>query len=370
MIYKHLMLLLGAGATFLSGCSPADNAQPATAAAAQSVSVMSVRYDDAFSQTQTLTGQVEANRHSDVGFELSGLVATVFADEGDSVDQGQALATLASERLLARRAETDAQLQQTITAASLADATFARIEEALSFDGVSRQEFDEARNTRDNARAAVLAARARLQSIDVDIAKSTLLAPFDAVITARHADEGQVLAPGQRVLSLQERGRLSVRVGVAGSALDSLVPDSAHTLRINDKWVEANVRQRLPQRDRVSRTVDVLFDLPPDDSIRAGDLARLEVTQNRAQAGVWLPLDALAEGSRGLWTVYVAIEETQRDLGATHKVQQRPVNVVYQDGNRAYVDGALTDGDAVVVSGLQRIVPGQAVRLIDQAPQT
>ena len=85
-----------------------------------------------------------------------------------------------------------------------------------------------------------------------------------------------------------------------------------------------------------------------------------------AEPGVWLPLTALAEGERGLWSVYVT--EPVRDieaapgLTATHRVARRTVDLIHQEADRVYVRGAITRQDRIVVTGLHRIVPGQSVR--------
>jgi len=50
-------------------------------------------------------------------------------------------------------------------------------------------------------------------------------------------------------------------------------------------------------------------------------------------------------------------------VGATHKVEPRPVEIIYQGTDQAFVRGTLADGDAVIRAGLQRVVPGQFVRL-------
>lgn len=357
-------LAVTAIAALVTACGDGSTATDGpTAPAALSVMTQAVRYTDQLVRRETLTGRVEANRSSDVGFELPGELVDVVVDEGDRLARGAVLARLSTARLDARRNEIDAALQQATAQAALARSTLDRVREALTFQGVSQQEVDEAQNALATANASVAASRSRLASVDVDLQKSILRAPYDAVITARHADEGQVMRAGQPVLSLQEADSLLVRVGVAGEALSSLIPGIVQTVSINGQDIEANVRQVLPQRDRVARTVDVLLELPPGVDARAGDLARIDVREQRDTRGVWLPIEALAEGRRGLWTVYVAAPETNSSLGATHQVTPRPVDIIHQDGDRALVRGPLEDGEQVIVSGLQRIVPGQFVRI-------
>ena len=84
-------------------------------------------------------------------------------------------------------------------------------------------------------------------------------------------------------------------------------------------------------------------------------------------SGTWLPLSALTESSRGSWAAYVAVESRVREEadGASHRLTRRDVEIVHAESERVFVRGTLAAGDTVVVEGLQRLVPGQRVRLAD-----
>jgi hypothetical protein len=64
-------------------------------------------------------------------------------------------------------------------------------------------------------------------------------------------------------------------------------------------------------------------------------------------------MTSLSESERGLWSVYV--------LGVDDIVERRLVEVLHTEAKRVYVRGTLRDGDLVVSTGVQRIVPGQSV---------
>ena len=312
-------------------------------------------------------GRVEATRQSQVGFELAGEVLEVMVDEGEPVTAGARLAQLDTTRLEARLAEARASLDQAMSAQQLAQRSFARNQEAAEFDGISAQELDLARDAANAARAGVAAAEARVNSVLVDIAKSRITAPYDAVVVARRVDEGEIVAAGQPVLLLQELAAPEVRVGVSGDLTDALEPGQIKHVTIANRAVDAAVRSVLPVRDPSTRTVDVILQLTDSAAAVPGDLARLEVEQTILEDGYWLPTDALAEGSRGLWITYVAMPLDSGSIsstGATHFLQPRSLELLYEEGERVLVRGALSPGDAYVTSGLQRIVPQQEVRVL------
>jgi len=329
------------------------------------VPVARVAPADGYVVRREFAGRVEAARNSAVGFEIGGMLAAVLVAEGDSVAAGEPLARLDTQRLAAREAEAEAALAQAEATLSLAQTTLARTGEALEFRGVSRQEYDEAVRAERAARSARQAARARVDSVRVDLDKSVLRAPFEATVTRRSADEGEVLAAGQVLLELQERTAPRVRIGVAGDMLDAIRARDERVLQVDGREMPARLRAVLPLRDAATRTVDAIFELEGEHRVLPGDLARLALELPVETPGFWVPLGSLAEGDRGVWTNYVAVPlSADQSAGeATHVIEARPVEVLHEQADRVYVRGAIEGGERVVVEGLHRIVPGQTVRV-------
>ena len=362
---KNLLFLtsIAAGVIALAGCESssgagADGAEAATLL----VDVAAVESSQGYELTRQFAGRVEARRASDVGFDLAGELVEVAVDEGAAVDEGDVLAVLDKARLRAQRAEADAALEQARSAALLAEKTLGRSREAASYEGISEQELDLAEDAATAAAAAVKAAEARLRSVDVELGKATLRAPFDAIVVARFADEGRIVAPGQAILGLQERAASEVRIGVAGNLASELASGDVQQLIVEGRQVAATVKAVLPLRDPTTRTVDVLLTVE-DEHVLPGDIARLDVMSQIDEPGFWLPVDALAEGSRGLWTAYIAVPADDPASSATHLLEARPVELLYEATDRVYVRGVLEEGELYVADGLTRVVPNQLVRL-------
>lgn len=365
---RTLPRFISAAACLLTACGPGFAADLAP----MSVRVEIAQRDTGYRVDREFVGQVEAARRSQVGFELSGRLAEVRVQEGDAVTAGSVIARLDVDRLEARRAELRAALAQTRADLALAAATRQRVEEAIDFNGVSLQEVDEARERERALAATVRLAEARVATIDVDIGKSSIRAPYDAVVARRLADEGQVLSAGQPVLELLEDAPPEARIGVAGDAAGAVQTGQDVDVLSNGKRLSGRVRAVLPLRDATARTRDVILELPPDAGLVPGDLIRMRLGRQRSTAGFWVPMGALTEASRGLWSLYVAEPLEAAQGPATHALARRIVQVIHTDDDRAYVSGTLSDGDAVVTDGLQRVVPGQQVTiqaLPDQASQ-
>jgi RND family efflux transporter MFP subunit len=339
---------------------------PGIAPHALPVATAAIELQDSFIMQRSFSGHVQARRESELGFDSAGRLARVLVEEGVEVEQDELIAKLDTERLQAKRAELQAARAEAEAKLALANATLKRMRGVVEQGGVSRQGLDEAREGQRSAAAAVRLAEHRIISLDIEIEKTELRAPFAGTVIARLADEGRVLEAGQPVVKLQELAMPEIRVGIAGAALDALEPGKTYPIEWGEQTIPARLRTLLPRRARTTRTIDALFDpLAETAGLLPGDLVTLRLSRRIDQAGAWLPITALTEGERGLWSVLItkALPKTGGELSATHQIQRRTVDVIHQTTDRVYVRGALSPRDHIVLTGLQRIVPGQDVRI-------
>ncbi len=383
-----------------------------------SVSTTTVQLASGYQLSREFVGRVEARRQSRLSLELGGLLTSVRFDEGDTVQRGDVVATLDTQILQSRRAAIASQLdgarallaemvagprQEVIDAARaelqrweaqrrLAEVTKIRQEQLLSKNAGSKQDRDDAsfgqqvvdaqwtaakarlmeleNGTRQEQIAAQTAAvgqlQAELETIEINLRKSSLLAPFDGMVSERFIDEGTVIAAGTPVVELLESGQLDVRVGVSEYVLAQLGRGTAQQVIIKGNTYSALIRSVRPDRDQATRTVSVLMTLDAGtDLVRVGDLATVRIDARIDEPGFWLPISALTESYRGLWGCYVVvpIQQFTENSAATHALQLRELEVVHQTSAAAFVRGSLKDSERIVSDGIQRLVPNQQVRL-------
>lgn len=346
-------------AAALAGAASAE-AQTAPPVAAQRVQVVeTARISEAY------PGVVAAARRAQLGFETGGRLAEVTVDVGDRVEEGAALAALDLRTLDAQITAAEASVAEADAAADLARATAAR-EAALLADGhVSQQRVDEADANTEVAEARVSAAAAQLDQLRVRRTLAVLEAPFSGVITSRHMDEGTIASPGAPVLSLVEADRLEVQAGLPAAQARTLEPGASYDVALARGTVRARVRAVTNVVDPATRTVAAVFDLHPDADATAGEVARVMLNGRVSGPGAWVPLAALSEGRKGLWTVY-ALAPLEGEAG--YRVERRVADVLHTEAEVAFVRGSLQDGELIVAAGVDRIVPDQIVRSVETAP--
>ncbi|MEM6279988.1 MAG: efflux RND transporter periplasmic adaptor subunit [Verrucomicrobiota bacterium] len=364
---KSILWSLGLSATafVLAGCGSAENTVTEQVRLA-GVEVLELERSEGYPIQERFVGMVEARRHSEMAFELSGTIEKIHVEEGESVPEGTILASIDTSRLEARRDELEAALKQATATRDLAGKVLARFENLVERGGVSVQELDEAVERVAAATAGVNQIEAQLRSVEVDLEKSVLKAPYDGSVSRRHVDEGSVVSPNELVLEWLESGELEIRVGMASEAVAQLEPGEAiRVLSKAGEKIDLEVLRILPQRDRTTRTIDVILAVPDRASnLRDGDLVsalRSEVVESE---GFFLPRGALTESVRGLWACYVAIPEPEVSAEA-YRLDRRDLEVLHEYSDRVFVRGAISEGDWVLSSGLQKVAPGQRVKILE-----
>lgn len=341
------------------------------------VNSLTVQVLDRYEVVERYAGRVVSRRSSSLGFERSGRLESVQVDEGDRVEKGDVLAQLDTSRLEAKIGELKAELersqaqrQETQVRYELAQTTADRNRKLLASKQVSKQAFDESvfeakafSAKLAGANAQVKYVEATIKVVEVDLDRSALKAPFTGSIVSRWADEGTTVGVGERVLRLIENQKLEVHVGIPSHATAGLELGQNYEIEIGGEIHDAKLRSLLSEIDSSTRTVTAILELGSvPRTPRVGQLARLKMVWQTEARGFWLPMTALAEGRRGLWSAY-ALEPDGPDR-TLRKVSLRELQLLHSEEDRAFVRGTLRDGEVVVASGLHRLVPGQWVRIV------
>ena len=412
------VLVVGISLVAIAGCSNSESSAPPPEARRLPVEVLTAKAMDSYAETRSYSGTVEARQTSDLAFQRVGKLIEIAVDEGDMVKEGQLLARLdirelnqQKNQLSASRAAAQARLdelkagprKETIAAtkSSLADldsqvtlatATYRRIASLRKRGASTQQQVDDARSALDSVKArrnttakqleeletgtrveqlaaqaaAVSQIDAQLEALVVRTEDSHIKAPFSGTIARRYSDTGSTVATGQRILTIMEATRLEARVGLPTDVARSLDTTEAYSFLWRNNSVSGRVKAVMPQVDPTTRNQIVVFEIEPtgDAMPVPGDIIRLELSRVIESRGSWLPLTSLTKGTRGLWSAFVV---SSSDATSPDTIRTVALEVIYTDGDRAFVRGTLNDGDRVVASGSHRVVPGQQVGPVAEA---
>lgn len=360
MASRHPILRLlppAATALLLAGCLARSEPPPAPEYH-HLVESLTLDASDGYRVWRAFSGVVGARQSADLGFELAGTLTRVAVEEGDRVRQGQALASLDTALLESQRDELQAQVREAEAQLQLVRQNLRRIRDLNRKGYASAQQQDELETQRAALQATLARLAAALQANATRLGKARLTAPFDGTVSRRYLDTGAVAAAGAPVLRVLQSGPLEARIGVPPRLLADLSPGATVTLKAAGRDLEGRVLAVNPDLDPATRTVPVRVALGAGQLVD-GDLVELYLPESVAQAGFWVPLDAVTAGPRGLWRVYVLDPAPRPDR---FRLEPRDVRIEHTDGRRAFVAGALADGEAIAATGLHRLAPGQLVR--------
>jgi len=344
-------------AALLSGCQekPKQAAQPDRPVLVQHVILEPLRRDRTF--VATIRPRVE----SDLGFRVSGKVARRLVNVGDAVQAGQALAALDPGDLGLQVEQ--AQAESTASAAALvqAQAELGRLSSLRSQGWSTAAAFDRQTAAVEEARGRAARAERALSLARNALSYATLKADVAGVVTAVLVESGQVVSAGQAVLRVAHAGEKEAVVAVPEAQLGGLGEASASlTLWSSpDRRYDAHMRELSASADPATRTYLARFSLPEaDEQVRLGMSATITL-QAKAEAPVArLPLSALYNQGAGpaVWVV-----------AADGRPVLRPIEVEGYGAREVLVRSGLAPGERVVTLGVQKLDPGQLVRVVQAA---
>jgi RND family efflux transporter MFP subunit len=303
-------------------------------------------------------GLIQARRKTKVGFEMPGLLRELKVREGSRVETGDILAELDDAKLLAQRKAVVAELQQVGAELELARIKESRQQDLRTTGAVSREAHDETRLRAQALLARSKVVQAKLDSIDIELHKSVIRAPYSGVISERYIDIGTVVSAGTPILRLVEAASREAHIGVAVAQAEKLVRGQNYPLTLRGKTIDASLLSVKPDVNPATRAVTAIFLLPAAVDGLDGEPVSLVLSTPVHMRGGWLPISALLEGERGVWTVLKIIPKGEEQLAVREVVE-----VLEIQGDRVFVRGTIGQGDSLVADGVHRVTPGTAVTL-------
>lgn len=321
------------------------------------VSVAQIVASEGYSVERRFSGQIEAPQSADVSFEQGGTLDAVLVDEGDSVSEGDVLARLDDRLLRADLDRLNASKNALEAQIELAILTNER-QVALKKKGFATGQIA------DQSRLSLAELKAKLAELDASILaaiirleKTEIKAPFDGVVNTRSLDPGSIVGATQAVLTLVNDGQPVFRVGVAPGLVSQLDIGNIIDVTLEGEKHAAELIAILPQIDPVTRTRTVRAQLVAGVDFAFGITGEAVLKERVVTDGAWIPLTAIEDGVRGLWTLKT-IKEGDPDI-----VSIEAIEILHADSQRAYVRGTFSSDAQYIDTGVHRVVGGQAVRV-------
>jgi RND family efflux transporter MFP subunit len=323
--------------------------------------VLSTILQPAVSGSTVAVGTVQPRYETNLGFRVLGRLIARPVYVGDLVTKGQTIAAIDATalELALQSAKADLSKAQAVLENAVGMEERKRI--LIKTDATTNQSLDNAEQTRAGAQASTARARANLAKAIEQLGYTQLKAEFDGVVTAVSAEVGQVVQPGQGVVTV---ARPDVREAVVDIGPDFPLPLTVglpFTVSLQllpDVQVKGQIREIAPQADQATRMrrVRIALNHPPE-SFRLGSTITASPS-NAVSAALRVPASAVLKqgGETFVWLV-----DEPASTASLHKID------VSEDETGFRVSGGLAAGARIVTAGIHSLKPGQQVRIEQDA---
>src|SRR5438270_5637079 len=305
-------------------------------------------------------GSVSAAQGAVVSTELGGVVTEIAFENGGEAKKGDLLMKLdaSQEEALLRSAEAEAHLART---------DLERARDLAMKKVVSGAELDSAQSKFTRLNAVVDQMRS-------NIAKKTIVAPFDGQLGIRQVNVGQMINAGQQVVALTALDPVYVDFALPEQYLSKLAKDLEVIVRADafpDRQFKGKLTAINSMVDPVTRNVSLQATLEnPDHALHPGNFAKVEVALPETKKTIVIPGSAVSYAPYGDSVFLIEKQKDPKTGKESQVLRQQFVRIGDARGDFVAVTQGLKAGQTVVSTGVFKLRNGMAVAVNnDLAPK-
>jgi multidrug efflux system membrane fusion protein len=352
--------LLLAGAAHVAACSPAHSQNAAAAAPPAAVEVTPVVFKPLRQWTE-FTGRLEAVDSVDIHPRVSGFIDNIRFVQGARVRKGEVLFQIDPRPYQAEVDRLSAELERARAKAVLAQADADRGQRLMDQNAVAQSELERLQSEHKSALADVSAAQAALRTAQLNLSFTRVVSPIDGRVSRAEITKGNLVSTTDRLTTVVSDGPIyasfdtdeqtylkyaSAERGKAAPVYLGLLDETGFPHKGTLTFIDNVVSEK-------SGTINGrgLFD-NADGRFTPGMFARIKLVSTQVETVALAPERSLGTD---LGKRFVLV------LTPNNHVEYRPVTLGQAVGELRIIREGLKPGDKVVVSGLQKVKPGDPV---------
>ncbi|MDX1502087.1 MAG: efflux RND transporter periplasmic adaptor subunit [Thermoanaerobaculia bacterium] len=352
------------------------------------------------------SGQIDPRVKVNISAHVIGRIERLFVEEGQRVEAGdpfleleQAAFKAARDQAAAQVAMADSNQRQAQIRLQDQEIKLKRMRRLREEGIASEEQLEQAELARNSAeldleeaREAVLQARASLEKAQDDLSKATIFAPLSGRVIELNAEEGEVVVsgtmnnPASVIGTIADLSEILAEVDVDETEIAYLELGQAAVLDVDalsDREYTGRVVeigssgfQRPQQPDVTFFKVKVLLD-DPDPGLRPGMSVRVEINTAEKEDALTIPIQAVVdrppldvaeeEGAADDEEIPVVLVVLEDDT-----LEQRPVETGLSDATHVEVVSGLEEGERVVTGpyrAIKDLEQGDSVRIREEGDE-
>ncbi|AWK15183.1 efflux RND transporter periplasmic adaptor subunit [Candidatus Fukatsuia symbiotica] len=364
------VLILVSGLVLI-GCNDKETSQSTSVPPVPEVGIVTVQAQD-IKMTTELPGRTLPSLVAEVRPQVSGIILKRNYVEGSEVAAGTSLYQIDPAVYHAAYNSAKGDLTKAQAAAEIARLTVNRYKPLLGTNYISKQEYDQASSSLLQANAAVLGAKASLETARINLAYTKVISPITGRSGKSSVTKGALVTNGQAtaLTTIQQLDPMYVDVTQSSDDFLRLKKELANGV-LKQENGKAKVHLLLENGREHPLTGTLKFsDVTVDES--TGSITLRAVFPNhdgsllpgmfvRARLDEGVRADALLVPQQGI-TRNPRGDATAMVVNKDDKVELRELTTAQAIGDKWLVTAGLQPGDRVIVTGLQKIKPGVAVK--------
>ncbi|MDG1915210.1 MAG: efflux RND transporter periplasmic adaptor subunit [Crocinitomix sp.] len=307
-----------------------------------------VKVED-FSHQVEIPGTVETDQNALINAESSGVIKLVHVREGQTVSKGQTLITIDSEILASTMEELKTSLE-------LADYMFEKQQE-LKDKGVGvEMEYEQAKNQK-------LSLEKKIRTMRSQQGKTVVRAPFSGVIDDIMVNAGEMAAPQIPLLRIVNNSNITINATLSENLLSKVNIGTAVEMRfpsLNDTVIVSTVSNKGNYIDPTNRTFRIQIAVKNNKLLLPNQFAELNVTDFKRKDAIVVNSESLLQDTDNNMYVY---RLTPAGEPEKYNVERIEIKVVKMFEGQACIEGAVKDGDLLVVKGAKGITETDVVTI-------
>ena len=314
-------------------------------------------------EPKSYVGVLKASERVSVTAQVAGKIWKQNFREGGRVEKGQTLFEIEDTVYKANLATAKANLKRLEAQLALAEKEVVRYKKALEKKGVSENDYDRAVNSRDVTLADIETAKARIALAENDMVYTKVLSPISGTVGETKIRVGNNVSPQTgELVSIVQSDPIDIQFALSES--DFYRSFDGRTLkgnvRLEVRRADGEAVDRKISVDFVDNQVDratdtIMVQLVADNAdgmLVPGGYAKVLLTEKFEPAKIAVKVSAVMfEGEKRF--VYV--------VGDNDVAERREIKTGVQIGDLQLVESGLSADERVIVTGIHKVIAGQAV---------
>jgi len=273
-----VLLLLWLAGTFHDKVPGRGAAQPgATAGAPVGDTPLAVARVVQRPRTEASVGSIRAVHEIDVASKILAKVSEVNVTAGQKVEQDDVLVRLDAADLTARLEQAEAVARSARGERDQAKIEYDRIKDLVARQAAAAIEWDRVQTALNSAEAEVARAEQSVREAHTVLEYATIRSPIAGVVVDKRVEVGDMVTPGQTLLSLYDPTRMQLVASVRESLTHRLTIGQTIDVRVDalGKTCQGRVSEIVPEAEATTRTFQVKVTGPCPAGIYTGMFGRL-----------------------------------------------------------------------------------------------